>query len=77
METTDLQNSIIKKVLHTDDNQLLDYLNQLLNNIATQETYQLSDFEKSIISESKADYLSGKTISNEDVFNRNDKWLSE
>jgi hypothetical protein len=77
MNTIELQESIIQKVRHTDDEQLLEYLNQLLNNKDKQETYQLSDFEKPIISESKADYLAGKTISNEDVFNRNDKWLSE
>jgi predicted transcriptional regulator len=65
MKTSELQKSIIQKVLHTDDNQLLDYLNQLLNNKNNQETYQLSDFEKSIIAESKADYLAGRTIPNE------------
>lgn len=77
MNTSELQKSIIQKVLHTDDNHLLDYLNQLLNNKYKQETYQLSDFEKSIIAESKSDYLAGKTIPNEEVFNRNDQWLSE
>ena len=65
MNTSELQKSIIQKVLHTDDNHLLDYLNQLLNNKYNQETYQLSDFEKSIIAESKAKYLAGKTIPNE------------
>jgi len=77
MNTSELQKSIIQKVLHTDDIQLLDYLNQLLKNKYNQETYQLSDFEKSIIAESKADYLAGKTIPNEQVLNRNDQWLSE
>lgn len=65
METTELQNSIIQKVLHTNDNQLLDYLNQLLNERSEKEIYQLSEFEKSIISESRADYQSGKTISSD------------
>lgn len=77
METTDLRNSIIEKVLHTNDNQLLDYLNQILNNNEKEAPYKLSDFEKSIISESKADYLSGKTISNEDIISRNKEWLKE
>ncbi|MBW8331093.1 MAG: hypothetical protein K0M40_03650 [Prolixibacteraceae bacterium] len=65
MKTSELQKSIIQKVLHTDDNQLLDYLNQLLNNKYNQETYQLSDFEKNMIAESEADYLAGNTIPNE------------
>ena len=65
MKTSELQKSIIQKVLHTDDNQLLDYLNQLLSNKYNQETYQLSDFEKNMIAESEADYLAGNTIPNE------------
>ena len=77
MKTIELQNSIIQKVLHTDDNQLLDYLNQLLNNNDNQEIYRLSDFEKSIISKSEADYEAGRVISNEDVISRNEEWLRE
>jgi hypothetical protein len=77
MKTVELQDSIIQKVRGTDDEELLNYVNQLLNNNGEQKTYQLSDFEKTLISESKADYLLGKTISNEDVFNQNEKWLAE
>ena len=77
METKDLQNIIIQKVLHTDDNQLLEYLNQILNNNKDKEIYQLSDIEKSIISESQADYEAGNVISNEDVISRNEEWLKE
>jgi hypothetical protein len=77
MKTVELQDSIIQKVRGTDDEELLNYVNQLLNNSVEQKTYQLSDFEKTLIAESKADYLLGKTISNEDVFNQNEKWLAE
>jgi hypothetical protein len=77
MKTVELQDSIIQKVRGTDDEELLNYVNQLLNNNGEQKTYQLSDFEKTLIAESKADYLLGKTISNEDVFNQNEKWLAE
>ena len=77
MKTIELQESIIHKVRVTDDEELLNYVNQLLNNYGEQKTYQLSDFEKTLIAESKADYLLGKTISNEDVFNQNEKWLAE
>ena len=75
METIELQNSIILKVLQIDDNQLLDYLNQLLNNKENQKIVRLSDFEKSIISESEADYEAGRVISNEDIILRNEEWL--
>jgi len=75
MKTAELQNSIIQKVLKTEDNQLLNYLNQILNEGKAKETYILSDFEKSVIAESEADYLAGKIISNEDVNSRNEEWL--
>ena len=53
-------------------------MNRYMNTNELQEsTIQLTDFEKALITESKADYLSGNTISNEDVFNRNEKWLGE
>jgi len=77
MKTSELQESIIDKVRVTDDEELLNYVNQLLNNNDEQRTYQLSDFERTLIAESKADYLLGKTISNEEVFNQNEKWLGK
>ncbi len=39
MITIELQESIIQKVRLIDDEQLLDYLNQLLSNKDAQETY--------------------------------------
>lgn len=65
MNTSELQKSIIQKIRRTNDDELLNYLNQLLSSEEGQKTYQLSDFEKSIIAESKADYLAGRTIPNE------------
>ncbi len=75
MTTKELQNSIIQKVLYTDDDQLLDYLNTLLSEGDENKIYQLSDLEKVLISESQADYKSGKIISNEDIISRNEEWL--
>lgn len=77
MDTKELQNSIIQKVLNTDDNQLLDYLNQLLNTNDKKNVYQLSDMERSIITDSQAEYEAGDVISNEKLIARNDKWLKE
>ena len=77
MKTAELQNSIIQKVLKTEDEQLLDYLNQLLNERTEVEPYLLSDFEKSIIAESQAEYSSGKVVSNEEVVSKNSEWLKE
>ena len=75
MTTKELQNSIIQKVLRTDDDQLLDYLNSLLSVGDENEIYRLSDLEKAFISESQADYKSGNVISNEDIISRNAEWL--
>ena len=65
MSTKELQESIIQKIRLTNDDDLLNYLNQLLSNEDEQKTYQLSDFEKNLLAESEADYLAGKIISNE------------
>ncbi|MEI8114452.1 MAG: hypothetical protein WCI54_12520 [Bacteroidia bacterium] len=77
MKTTELQDSIIQKVMNTHDDQLLDYLDQLLSEGNDKEIYKLSEFEKSIIYESQANYQSGKVISNDEIFLRNDEWLKE
>ena len=77
MRSAKIQNSIIRKVLNTDDDQLLDYLNQILGSGENIEQYQLTAEEKSMISESVADYSSGKIISNKDVILRNEEWLKE
>jgi hypothetical protein len=77
MSTKELQESIIQKIRTTKDDELLNYLNQLLSNEDDQKTYQLSDFEKNLLAESEADYLAGRIISNEDVDSRNEEWLKE
>lgn len=77
MSTKELQESIIQKIRLTNDDELLNYLNQLLSNEEDQKTYKLSDFEKNMLAESKADYLAGRIISNEDVNSRNEEWLNK
>lgn len=77
MSKNELQERIIQKVLQTNDTQLLDYLDHLLTENKDRNTYKLSDIEKSILNESHTDYVSGKTISEDEVFKRNQKWLGE
>ncbi|MCX6237083.1 MAG: hypothetical protein NTY07_05900 [Bacteroidia bacterium] len=76
MKTTELRENIIQKVLQSDDDQLLDYLNQLLSEGSENDIYKLSEFEKAIITESQVEYQSGKVIVNEEIISRNDKWLN-
>jgi predicted transcriptional regulator len=77
MSTTELQNNIIQKVLRISDNQLLDYVNSLLQENETSSFYSLNDWELKIIEDSISDYEKGKVVNNEDVFGRNEKWLNE
>ena len=77
MSTKELQESIIQKIRRTNDDELLNYLNQILSNEDDKKTYQFSDFEKNMLAESEADYLAGRLISNEDVNSRNEEWLKE
>ncbi len=77
MNTIELQNSLIRKILNINDNQMLDYLNSILTKSDDPDIYKLSDFEKQVINESVADYRNKKTISNNNVFTKTDKWLEE
>jgi len=76
MKTKELQNSIIQKVWQTDDKPFLNYLNKLLIDRDLNKKYRLSDFEKSLISDSRVDYVSGKTISNEHIISMNEEWIN-
>ena len=78
MNTIELQNTIIRKILTIKDNQLLDYLNGVLSIDKENSTnYKLNDFEKQVINESLTDYKNGEIISNDDVFFKTEKWLEE
>ena len=77
MSSEGIQNSIIRKVLDSKDDALLVYLNQLLSEAEGNEQYLLSASEEKLVSESIADYMTGKVVSNEDVALRNEKWLQE
>jgi predicted transcriptional regulator len=67
MNTTDLQENIIQKIRNTNDEELLNYLNQLLSGDEKQKTYKLSEFEKRILTESEVDYRAEKIYSNENI----------
>ena len=77
MKTTELQNIIIRKILNTNDDHLLEYINNFLATGNPAETYKLNSFEKRIIQESLTDYENDNVISNEDVFSKTDKWLKK
>lgn len=77
MSTTELQNSIIQKVLKISDSQLLHYLNSLLQEDESSSYYSMNEWEMRVVKESISDYERGEVINNEDVFSKNEKWLNE
>ena len=77
MNTIELQNNIIRKILNTNDDQLLDYLNNILAQGEDSNIYKLNDSERETLQESLADYKNGNVISNDDVFAKSKKWLKE
>ena len=76
MNALEIQNSIIRKILNTQDIEILNYLNNILS-FETQNSYKLNEFENKVINDSLADYENGDILSNDDVFNKTEKWLDE
>jgi len=76
MNTIELQNNIIHKVLKIKNNEFLIFISSLLSKKEIKE-YKFTEFEKNIIEESLEEYKSGKIVSDEDVFNKKGKWLEE
>ncbi len=77
MSTAEKQNSIIRKVLKTNDTELLEYVNIILNQHKEQVIYKLSSQEKNLLNESMELYSSGKIIAGNEVIANNKKWLEK
>lgn len=77
MSNAEIQNSIIQKVLKVTDKELMDYLDSLLKKNDETSSYSLSHLELKLLKESMADYEKGNVLDNEEVFKRNNQWLSE
>ena len=77
MTISELQDDIIKQLLKITDLDTLTLFKEALAQKTDNITYALSDFEKRIIQESRADYEQGNIIDNEVIFQRNKKWLEE
>lgn len=77
MNTLELQNNIIRKVLELKDTDLLLYLHSILDSNKNECIYKLSDQELKILNESKAEYNAGNTHSHEEVINDMKKGLEK
>ncbi len=77
MSTAELQNNIIQKVLKISDEQLLEYLNTLLQESDSSSFYSLNEWEMKLIQEGISEYEKGEVVKNDDVFRKNEEWLNE
>ena len=76
MSTNELQNQLIRRILDISDQEVLEYLYGIAGNEKA-ALYELTSFEKQVVQESLEDYFSGKVESNDAVFAKTEKWLSE
>lgn len=67
MNTSGLKESIIQKIRSTNDEGLLNYLNQLLTCNKGAKYYNLYVSGGGILAESSADYIAGQSILNNDL----------
>lgn len=77
MTTLELQNTIIRKILETDDSVLLDFVNTILAGNRKLNEYQFTETERKLIQESQSSYMAGETIDDDVVIDRLDKWLEK
>ena len=77
MSVAELQNEIIKKLLNISDEKTLVLFKEMLGQQATNNSYIISDFEKNLIQESIEDYKKGNSLTNDEVFKKNEAWLNE
>ncbi|MBW1298514.1 hypothetical protein [Aquimarina litoralis] len=77
MNISKLQNDIIKQVLSIEDQEFLKFFKEILMNKKETSLYKMSEFEKTMVSESRSDYNSGNIIENDAVFKKNNEWLEE
>ncbi len=70
MKTIELQNEIIRKVLQTNDIDILKKVKDFFITAQTDQTYNLTEAERLILEEREANYYKDKKLlSNDDVFN--------
>lgn len=77
MNYSELQNNIIRRILNIKDITLLQKIQELLLKQNTPDIYYLSELEKQIIQISKKQIDNGNYFTNEEVFEKTDKWLEE
>ena len=75
MRTDQLKVSLIQKILFTEDAKALNKIKTAID--GAEKPVQLSAALKTVLKKSMKSLKEGKTISQEDVFKKIDKWLNE
>ncbi len=72
-----LRNSLISKILLIRDEDLLSALDKIATASSKNAKVDLSEAQKEMIHMGMDDYRNGRTISQEELFDRELKWLNE
>jgi hypothetical protein len=75
MNTIELQNNLIKRILNLKDTALLEYLDNALS--STETLIKVPAPEKQLLDKSEKDFKNGNIISNEEVRKEISGWLEE
>ena len=76
MSTVELKHYIIEKLSYIDDISFLKAIKTIVESKADEKVYQLSDFQKKRIEESREQIKKGQTISNEALNKEVLQWLN-
>jgi len=77
MTVSELQNDIIEKLLTIKDKTTLKLFKEMVHAHTSGSLYQVSESERSFISESIEDYKKGSVLTSDSVFKRTGEWLKE
>ena len=77
MTITELKLDLIQKITELEEIRIIEDLNRLIDFEMSEEVYQLSNEQEHRISEARAEYKAGKTLSNVQVEKEIDQWLQE
>jgi len=78
MTTAQLKSLLVKKINKIDDEDRLKLIKEMIElDEQSEEIYVLNDLEKKLIAKGRDDIKKGKFHSNDEVFDKVDKWLKE
>ena len=75
MNTFELKNGILEKILFIDDNVFLEALTTIIDTKIAGECYKLTDYQKKRISAARAEYQRGETIAHAEIVEEVEKRL--